>query len=166
MGKVILRFIRYATAVSKVLTIIAAGSMAALMIVNVTDIIGTKFFLRSVPGALDISEELMVLVTLLPIAFLALERGHIRITLLEDRLPGWGRYFLRVVQHVICMLIMGFVSYRVFVQFQKTVKVVQLKQGIDLPIWPANLAVVVAFGFLTLVYALLLARALIYYSDR
>ena len=88
MGKVILRFIRYATAVSKVLTIIAAGSMAALMIVNVTDIIGTKFFLRSVPGALDISEELMVLVTLLPIAFLALERGHIRITLLEDRLPG------------------------------------------------------------------------------
>ena len=47
---------------------------------------------------------------------------------------------------------------RVFVQFQKTVKVVQLKQGIDLPIWPANLAVVVAFGFLTLVYALLLAK--------
>ena len=48
----------------KWLTAFAAVSMAALMIVNFTDIVGTKFFLRSVPGALDISEELMVVATL------------------------------------------------------------------------------------------------------
>ena len=140
--------------------------MAVLMLVNFTDIIGTKFFLKSVPGALDISEELMVLVTLLPIAYLALERGHIRITLLEDRLPGSVRHLLRVIQHFLSAIVMGFVTYRVFIQFQKTFKIVQLKQGLDLPIWPANLAVVVAFGFLSFVFLLLFARAIIFYTDQ
>jgi hypothetical protein len=36
-----------------------------------------------------------------------------------------------------------------------------LKEGLDLPIWPANLAVVIAFSFLTLVWILLLAKALV-----
>jgi len=34
----------------------------------------------------------------------------------------------------------------------------QLKEGLDLPVWPANLAVVISFGFLTLVWILLLAK--------
>jgi TRAP-type C4-dicarboxylate transport system permease small subunit len=132
-----------------------------MMVVNFTDIIGTKFFLRSIPGALDISEELMVLVTLLPIAFIALERGHIRITLLEERLPQIVRVVLQIVQYVIAMLITGFITWRVFVQFQKTVDVIQLKEGLDLPIWPANLTVVIAFGILTWVWMLLLAKTLV-----
>ena len=135
--------------------------MAILMIVNFTDIIGTKFFLMSVPGALDISEELMVFLTLLPIAYIALERGHIRITLLEEHLPSAVRFVLQIVQYAIATLIIGFMTWRVFVQFQRTIEVMPLKEGLDLPIWPANLAVVIAFGFLTLVWMLLLAKTLI-----
>jgi len=143
------------------LAILAAVSIAVMMVVNFTDIIGTKFFLRSVPGALDISEELMVFLTLLPIAFIALERGHIRITLLEEHLPQIVRFVLQITQYIIATLITGFVTWRVFVQFQKTIEVVSLKEGIDLPIWPANLAAVIAFGFLTLVWVLLLAKTLV-----
>ena len=143
------------------MAILAAVSIAVMMVVNFTDIIGTKFFLRSVPGALDISEELMVFLTLLPIAFIALERGHIRITLLEEHLPQIVRFVLQITQYIIATLITGFVTWRVFVQFQKTIEVVSLKEGIDLPIWPANLAAVIAFGFLTLVWVLLLAKTLV-----
>jgi TRAP-type C4-dicarboxylate transport system permease small subunit len=146
------------TKITRWLAILAAVGIAVLMIVNFTDIIGTKFFLRSVPGALDISEELMVFLTLLPISFIALERGHIRITLLEGRMPPSVRFVLRIMQYVIATLITGFITWRVFVQFQKTVEVVQLKEGLDLPIWPANLVTVVSFGFLTLVWILLLAK--------
>jgi TRAP-type C4-dicarboxylate transport system permease small subunit len=145
---------------------LAAVSIAIMMVINFTDIIGTKFFLRSVPGALDISEELMVLVTLLPLAFIALERGHIRITLLEEHLPSIVRFVLQIVQYVIATLITGFITWRVFAQFQKTIEVVSLKEGIDLPIWPANLAVVISFGFLTLVWILLLAKKLVVGSEQ
>jgi TRAP-type C4-dicarboxylate transport system permease small subunit len=148
------------------LVFLAAVSIAIMMVINFTDIIGTKFFLRSVPGALDISEELMVLVTLLPLAFIALERGHIRITLLEEHLPSIVRFVLQIVQYVIATLITGFITWRVFAQFQKTIEVVSLKEGIDLPIWPANLAVVISFGFLTLVWILLLAKKLVVGSEQ
>jgi len=161
MRNFVLQAFDLATKITKWLAILAAVSIAVMMVVNFTDIIGTKFFLRSVPGALDISEELMVLVTLLPLAFIALERGHIRITLLEEHLPSVVRFVLQIVQYVIATLITGFITWRVFVGFQKTVEVMELKEGIDLPIWPANLAVVIAFGFLTLVWMLLLAKTLV-----
>jgi TRAP-type C4-dicarboxylate transport system permease small subunit len=102
----------------------------------------------------------------LPLAFIALERGHIRITLLEEHLPSIVRFVLQIVQYVIATLITGFITWRVFAQFQKTIEVVSLKEGIDLPIWPANLAVVISFGFLTLVWILLLAKKLVVGSEQ
>ena len=166
MRNVVLQAFDVATKITRWLAILAAVSIAILMIINFTDIIGTKFFLRSVPGALDISEELMVLLTLLPIAFVALERGHIRITLLEGRLPLAVRFVLQIIQYVIATLITGFITWRVFVQFQKTIEVVQLKEGLDLPIWPANLVTVISFGFLTLVWMLLLAKTVVVGLER
>ena len=160
MRNFVLQAIDLATKITRWLAILAAGCIAILMIVNFTDIIGTKFFLRSIPGALDISEELMVFLTLLPIAFIALERGHIRITLLEGRIPPALRFVLQIIQYVIATLITGFITWRVFIQFQKTVEVMQLKEGLNLPVWPANLAAVISFGFLTLVWILLLAKTL------
>jgi len=158
MRNCVLQALDIATKITRWLAILAAVSIAVMMVVNFADIVGTKFFLRSVPGALDISQELMVLVSLLPLAFIALGRGHIRITLLEEHLPSVVRFILQNVQYVIATLITGFITWRVFVQFQKTVEVMQLKEGLDLPLWPANLAVVISFGFLTLVWILLLAK--------
>ena len=166
MRNVVLKAFDVMTKITRWLAILAAVGIAALMIVNFTDIIGTKFFLRSVPGALDISEELMVFLTLLPISFIALERGHIRITLLEGRMPPSVRFVLRIMQYVIATLITSFITWRVFVQFQKTVEVVQLKEGLDLPIWPANLVTVVSFGFLTLVWIVLLAKTVVVGLER
>jgi len=147
--------------VTRLLVVVAAVCIAALMMVNFIDIVGTKFLFMSVPGALDISEELMVCLTLLPIAYVALERGHIRITLVESRLPPSVRYICGIIQYLTASLITGFVSARVFVQFLRTVRVGQLKQGIALPIWPGNLAVVISFGVLTLVWVLLLAKTIV-----
>jgi len=154
------------TKVTRWLAILGAVSIAVLMMVNFIDIIGTKFFLRSVPGALDISEELMVLLTLFPIAFVALERGHIRITLLEGRMTPAVRFVFQIIQYVIATLITGFITWRVSVQFHKTLEFMQLKEGLDLPIWPANLVTVISFGFLTLVWMLLLAKTVVVGLER
>jgi TRAP-type C4-dicarboxylate transport system permease small subunit len=154
------------TRITRWLVVVASAAIGVLMIVNFTDIIGTKFFGMSIPGALDISEDLMVLVTLLPIAFIALERGHIRITLLEEHLPLTIRFALEVIQYVAAALITGFITVRAFAELQKTIEVVTLKAGLDLPVWPANVVVVISFGFLTLVWLLLLAKALVVGRER
>lgn len=142
------------------LGIVAAVCIAAMLIVNVVDIVAAKWFRWSVPGALDITEDLMVFMTLLPLALIALERGHIRITLLEDRLSQRGRFALKVLRYVVGILITGFITWRVFIHFQYTIKVMILKEGLDMPIWPASLAVVISFGLLALVWILLLVKTL------
>ncbi|OGP54384.1 MAG: hypothetical protein A2Y65_09325 [Deltaproteobacteria bacterium RBG_13_52_11] len=166
MRNFVLQALDVATKITKWLAILAAVCIGVMMVVNFTDIMGTKFFLRSVPGALDISEELMVLVTLLPLAFIALERGHIRITLLTEHMTSAARFVLQIIQYVIATLISAFITWRVFVGFQGTVEVMDLKEGLNLPIWPANLAIVIAFGFLTLVWALLLAKTVLVGQER
>ena len=161
MRSLVLNVIGMVTRITRWLVIIAAIAIGFLMAVNFLDIIGTKFFGISLPGALDISEELMVLVTLLPIAYIALERGHIRITLLEEHLHWSVRYALEIAQYALATLITGFVTVRAFAQLRMTLESMELKTGIDLPIWPANVVVVVSFGFLTLVWLLLLAKVLV-----
>ena len=144
--------------VSKWLTILASIGIALLMIVNFIDIVGTKAFNKSLPGALDISEELMVFLTLLPLAFVALEKGHIRITLLEDRFIRPVRNFFHTIQYSIAAFITGFITWRAFIQFQRAYSTAQLKEGINIPVWPSNLTVTISFGFLTLAWLLLLAK--------
>jgi TRAP-type C4-dicarboxylate transport system permease small subunit len=129
-----------------------------MMVLNVIDIVASKWFKWSIPGALDFSEELMVFLTILPIAYIALERGHIIISVVEERLSQKTRFALLVLRYAMGTLVMGFITWRVFTQFQNTVVVGQLKEGVNFPIWPANLAVVLGFGFLALVWLLLLVK--------
>lgn len=161
MGNFIIQSVEFVKKITRWLVFISAVAIAILMVVNFSDIVGTKFFGMSIPGALDISEELMVLVTLLPIAFIALERGHIRITLLEEHLHSNIRYALEVIQYIIATFITGFITVRAFSHLQNAYEVMTLKAGLDLPEWPANIAVVVAFGFLTIVWFLLLAKTIV-----
>jgi TRAP-type C4-dicarboxylate transport system permease small subunit len=160
MKRYIFQLFDWIARITRWLTILAACCLAIMMVIVFIDIIGTKFFRMSIPGALDISEELMVFLTLLPLAYLAAEKGHIRITLLESRLSPGIRFIVEIIQYVIATAITGIITWRVFVEFQKTYQFMQLKSGLDMPIWPANLATVIAFGFLTLVWFLQLAKTL------
>lgn len=75
MGTLLFSLLEIMTKVTRWLTALAAACIAILMMVNFFDIIGSKFFLKSVPGVLDISEELMVCLTLLPVSYMARKPG-------------------------------------------------------------------------------------------
>ena len=77
---------------------------------------------------------------------------------LEGRMPPAVRFVLQIIQYVIATLITGFITWRVFIQFRKTIEFMQLKEGLDLPVWPTNLVTVISFGLLTLVWILLLVK--------
>ena len=161
MKNLVLDIIEIATQVTKWLVVIAALAIGVMAIINFTDVVLAKFFKHSVPGELDITEEVMVLVALFPIAFLALERGHIHISLLRNIMKPGIRFSVEIFQYVLAALISGFITVRVFARFQTTLATMTLKEGIDMPIWPANLATAIAFAFLTIVWILLLARTLV-----
>jgi TRAP-type C4-dicarboxylate transport system permease small subunit len=148
------------TRISRWLVYVAAGCLAIGMVLNTVDVVATKWFGWSIPGALDITEELMVYITILPIAYLAVERGHINITIVQDRVSTGANHVLRITGYSIGLVVMAFMTWRVFTRFTYALNAMELKKGLDLPIWPANLVVVLGFGFLALLYLLLLIRTL------
>jgi TRAP-type C4-dicarboxylate transport system permease small subunit len=149
------------TRIGKWLTIIAAVLLAVLTAINVIDIVGTKWFRWSFPGALDFSEELMVFLTLLPIGYVVLERGHINISMVEDRMPKAVRFAFFIIKCLVGIVVAGFLCWRTFVEFQFVFKGMIGKTGFtELPIWPSNLVVAFSFGFFALVWLLLLIKAL------
>ncbi|HJX03494.1 MAG TPA: TRAP transporter small permease [Dehalococcoidia bacterium] len=152
------RILGIVTKICRWLVYIAAGCLAIGMILNTVDVVAAKWLGWSIPGALDITEELMVYITILPIAYLALERDHIRITIVQERASSGVRKALKILSYTIGVLVMGFMTWRVFTRFVYAVEAMELKKGIDLPIWPANLAVVLGFAFLAFVYILLLIK--------
>ena len=161
MKDLISRLIDIMTKVTRWLVIMAAVGIGAMAIINFTDVVLAKFFKHSVPGALDITEEIMVIVALFPIAYICLERGHIHITLVRNIMHPVLKFVIEIFQYILAALISGFITVRTFAQFQTTFSIMTLKEGIDLPIWPANLATVIAFASLTLVWILLLAKTLV-----
>jgi TRAP-type C4-dicarboxylate transport system permease small subunit len=154
------RILGIVTKICKWMVYIAAGCLAIGMILNTVDVVAAKWLGWSIPGALDITEELMVYITILPIAYLALERDHIRITIVQEHASSGVRRALKILSYIIGVLVMGFMTWRVFTRFVYAVEAMELKKGIDLPIWPANLAVVLGFAFLAFVYILLLVKTI------
>lgn len=166
MSSIVLRSVDIVKTLTKWLVYVATLCIAVLMSIIVIDIIGSKWFNWSLPGTLDFSEELMVLLTLLPMAYVALERGHIRITFLEEKIPQTGRIYLNLIKYFVGMGAMGFLCWRTFTRFQYVLDTAQVKFGINFPIWPTNLAVSISFGFLTLVWLLLFIRTLVVRSEQ
>jgi TRAP-type C4-dicarboxylate transport system permease small subunit len=161
MKDLILRLIDITRKVTKWLVIIAAAGIGVMAIINFVDIVLAKFFHTSVPGALDTTEEVMVLVALFPVAYIWLERGHIYVLVVRNIMHPVLRIAFEIFQYVLAALICGFITVRTFAQFQTTLSKMILKEGTDLPIWPANLATTIAFGFITFVWVLFFARTLV-----
>ena len=149
------------TGICRWLVYIAAGCLAIGMVLNTVDIVATKWFGWSIPGNLDITEELMVFITILPMAYLVVERGHINITILQERVSSGINRGLKILGYAAGVLVMGFMTWRVFIRLANALAAMELKKGLDLPIWPANLVLVVGFGFLALLYFILLIKTVI-----
>jgi TRAP-type C4-dicarboxylate transport system permease small subunit len=87
---------RAAHAVGLALAAAAGVALFALMLLTFVDVMGRKFFV-SVPGALELSEMLMVVVVFSGLPLVARHGEHVRFELVDPlyrgRAAGWSRCF-------------------------------------------------------------------------
>jgi TRAP-type C4-dicarboxylate transport system permease small subunit len=146
----------------KWLSYIAAGCAGGTMLIAVADVISTRLFRWSIPSSVEFIEELMVLMVFLGIAYVARERGHIRVTILERYMSPGLRYAFGLFGHLVGILVIGFLSWRAFELVKYSIVTKMVKDGtIKFPLWPSELAVFVGLACLTITFILLLSRAII-----
>ena len=150
------------TRVIKWLSYIAAGCAGVTMLIAVADVISTKLLRYSIPSSVEFIEELMVLMVFLSIAYVAQERGHIRVTILERFMPGSLRFAFELFGHLVGIMVIGFLSWRSFVLLRYAIVTKLVKDGtIKFPLWPSDLAVFIGFTCLTIAFILLFAKTIV-----
>lgn len=80
----------------------AAMALFSIMWLTVIDVIGRKFFSNSVPGGLELTEMLMVVVIFAALPLVSWRSEHVVFDTLDALIPDWVRSVQAKVIHLIC----------------------------------------------------------------
>lgn len=149
------------TKVTKWLAIVSAICLAGMLLANIVEVVGSKCFNWSFIGYLELTKQLMVFVSIFPIAYVALERKHIRITMVSDLFSSAGRFALEVLGYILGIIIVVFCSWRAFEQMLYALNTNLTTNTLFIPIWPTNLVIVIGFGLLSLIWLLILIKKIV-----
>jgi len=146
---------------------LAAGIVLFLLMFLVcANAFSRKLFNSPITGAMELTEALMPLVILLPMAFTQYRDGHVRATLLVDRLPVGPRRWLRTPMLFIAAAFFYWVTYATWGYALSAWHVGETAWGsIRFPIWPSKFVVAFGAGLLAVQFTLDAARLAIFGID-
>ena len=125
------------------LALVSAAVLLAIMLLTVADVTGRYVLNRPIRGAIEISMQMMSYVVFLCLAYTLVKGAHVRISLALDSLPQR----LRIQAEVIAGLCLcGLLVWGSWAQFRDSWVVWELMPAaIDIPWWPAKLAMPIGF---------------------
>jgi TRAP-type C4-dicarboxylate transport system permease small subunit len=156
------------TKVMKWSVMVALFSSAAILLISVIDVIGSKFFNRGIPAAVSFVEALNLVVVFMAVAYMQTERGNIGIAFLNRYLPKGLNYAIALTGYALGILVCGFFSWRTLVLVQNMLATRAINAGavIEFPLWPFALVNFYGYTMLTLAFILCLGRGIIAGSEK
>ena len=92
--------------IEKVCGLLAAGALFAIMALTFFDVGGRKIFSNSIPGSLELTELLMVVVIFAALPLVSLRGEHIVFDSLDHYLPGGLRKAQRALMQGVCAAVL------------------------------------------------------------
>lgn len=161
--------------VEALLNLASGLTIFALVLLAIANVLLRKFLNAPVPGYIDWTQTFMAVFAFLGLAYVQREGGHIRMDLLVGKLRGRVLWTFELVSTFFMMIVVTALIYGTWFHFLRSFSFDAPNWSTDstidiaLPVWPAKLAVPVAFALLWLRLALQLwayARAIRTGEDR
>ncbi len=95
---------------------LAASALFAIMWLTLVDVSGRKLISTSVPGSLELTELLMVVVIFAALPLVSLRGEHVVFDSLDAHLPAGLRRFQDAVVDLMCALALGGVAWLMWVK--------------------------------------------------
>ena len=125
--------------------------LVPMMLLTSLDVLTSEIWARPIPGSMELSSFMLSIFVLLGVAYTHQMKGHVRVTMLTDRLPERPREILNIVTTLLTLFIVCIVIWQgVLVAFESA----DVTDMLRVPSLPFRLLVSVA--------ALLLALELIF----
>ena len=144
----------YERAYRRVATYLVFLPLLAMTAIEFLNTIGRKLFVPF-PGTVESVESLLVVSVYFGVALVALEGGHVNVTLGTDRLPPGARHGLDALANVGAALVFGFLAAGAAAEAARSIALLEFRLGVyRFPLWPFK--TLYAFGLVLLTVQLTL----------
>lgn len=138
---------------------ISIAAILGMMVITVLDVI-LRFFRRPIPGTYDIVGLLGALAISFSLAYTSVEKGHIAVEFLVQRLSEKKRAVVDMITSLVSTLFFFLASWRCYLYALDFRSGGEVSMTIKMPVYPFVLGTALGCALLTLVLALSFARSL------
>ena len=103
----------------RVLGYVAAAALFGMMVLTFVDVVGRKF-VASIPGSLEVTELLMLVVIFVGLPLASLKGEHVFFDLLDHLLPPRLRRYQSMLANAICAVLLLGSAWLVYVRAGRT----------------------------------------------
>jgi TRAP-type transport system small permease protein len=132
-----------------------ALALFSMMALTFCDVIGRKFVGSSIPGVVEVSELLMLVVIFIGLPLCSLKSEHVVFDLLDRLLPKFLSLYQHQIAHVISALLLGGASWLVWNRAQRTLEQGDITAQLLIPMGPFHYAAAVLLATTAIIHLVL-----------
>jgi TRAP-type C4-dicarboxylate transport system permease small subunit len=126
----------------------------AMTVIEVLNAIGRKLFIP-VPCAIEATESFLVIAVYFGVSLVAMEKGHVNVTLATGRLSPPKQNALDALAHAFGVMVFGFLASGAWAEFIKALRIMEVRLGVfPFPLWPFRMFFALGLTMLTIQLAI------------
>jgi TRAP-type C4-dicarboxylate transport system permease small subunit len=134
--------------IEKLMALISALCIFALMAVGVWQVLARKLFNAPIYGYIDIVEIAMTTFAFIAISYTERLGGHVRMEIFASRMRGRLLWFVEVLGVLLSLFVVATLTYYSYTHFLRAFTAGDSTMDLELPWWPSKLLVAFAFALL------------------
>lgn len=140
------------------LAVLCGAMLMAMMALTVGDVIGRYLLARPITGATELTEMMLVAVVFLGLPAVSLDRDHVAVDIITDRLPGWVQPWRDMAMALLSAAVLGLIAWRIWVYAGQIGGYGGATNSLRLPIAPLGYLCAACCGLAALFMLLAAAR--------
>lgn len=141
--------VKYLTRAGKAFNLLACAAVVAMMLLSTTDVV-LRLFGKPISGAYELVGFLGTIVVSFALAFTSMEKGHIAVELLVEKLPQRAQLAIESFCNLIGALLFGMLAYKAIRYALDIKESGEVSSTLQMPIYPFIFGMSVGFGLLFL----------------
>ncbi len=146
------------TLLSRLCGLLAASALFAIMALTLADVAGRKLMAASVPGSLELTELLMVVVIFAGLPLVSLQGEHVVFDSLDPWLPPALRRVQQIVVDGLCVAALGGIAWLMWAKAGQMAGYGDITAQLKLPLAPFVRTMSLLCAATALVHAMLVLR--------
>jgi TRAP-type transport system small permease protein len=137
---------------------IAAGGLFAIMLLTLVDVSGRKLLSSSVPGSLELTEILMVVVIFAALPLVCLRGEHVVFDSLDSLLPPWLQRVQRLLVELLSAGLLGGLAWLMWLKAGQLASYGETTAQLKLPLYVMVYVMAVLLALAALMHAWLIVK--------